>query len=156
MRRPFILLIVILLSVITMSPQPVAAQRPTVVNGGGTATVDGTTVFSQFGMGVVLREDGSAQGHFECLMAGISALPGLHVMSVGGQVHTGSVNGDGSVTFSGVGTVNFGDNGILRDEPFTVTVKPGGAGVGSLQLSCVPCGGKLPVETVHSGRIKIH
>jgi hypothetical protein len=155
MKRIGVMILALVLLATVLSPLGVFAQRPTVVNGGGTGSVDGSTVFSQFGMGVLLHSDGSAQGHFQCLMAGLAAIPGLHLMSVGGRVTSGALNPDGSVTFSGVGTVNLGDSGKLTDEPFTVTVTAGGVGVGTLQLSCGPCGGALPIETIFSGRIDI-
>ena len=90
-------------------------------------------------------------------------------MAVQGPVSGGDVNGDGSVTFSGVGTVNLGNGTIFGGIPFAVTVTAGGPGVGTLQLTVIgafdgvpgdtlPGNGNydLPVETVASGRIKIH
>src|SRR5439155_9281569 len=93
------------------SPLPVGAQVAVRVTGGGTGTFgadldgDGDIDGSQFGIGVTIRANGSAQGHFLCLMAGRSDILGLPVMAVQGPVSSGDGNGDGSVTFSGVGTV---------------------------------------------------
>ena len=102
-------------------------------------------------------------------MAGRSDILGLPVMAVQGPVRSGGVNGDGSVTFSGVGTVNLGNGTIFNGIPFNVTVTAGGPGVGTLQPTVMgafdgvpgdtlPGNGNydLPVETVASGRIKIH
>ncbi|HEV8637728.1 MAG TPA: hypothetical protein VG370_26205 [Chloroflexota bacterium] len=74
-------LLVVLLAVL---PASVGAEGPVVVNGGGTGTVDGATPFSQFGLGLSIQPDGAVRGHFECLVAGASAVPGLHLMSEGG------------------------------------------------------------------------
>jgi len=157
------------------SPLPVGAQVAVRVTGGGTGTFgadldgDGDIDGSQFGIGVTIRANGSAQGHFLCLMAGRSDILGLPVMVVQGPVSSGDVNGDGSVTFSGVGTVNLGNGTIFGGIPFAVTVTAGGPGVGTLQLTVIGAfdgvpgdtllgngNYDLPVETVASGRIKIH
>jgi hypothetical protein len=103
-------------------------------------------------------------------MAGRSDILGLHLMAVQGQVTEGHVNPDGSVTFSGDdGTVNLGNGTIFRGVPFVVKVTAGGPGVGTLQLTVIGAFDgvpgdtnvgngdyDLPVETVRSGRIKIH
>jgi hypothetical protein len=102
-------------------------------------------------------------------MAGRSDILGLSLMAVQGPVNTGQYNGNGSVTFSGFGAVNLGNGTIFSGVPFTVTVTAGGPGVGTLQLTVIgafdgvpgdtsPGNGNydLPVETVASGRIKIH
>jgi hypothetical protein len=146
------------------------------VTGGGTGTFDadldgdGESDGSQFGMGIIIHTDGSAQGHFLCLMAGRSDILGLLLMAVQGQVTEGNVNPDGSVTFSGDdGAVNLGNGTIFRGVPFEVVVTAGGPGIGKLQLTVIGAfdgvpgdtdigngNYDLPVETVHSGLIKIH
>ena len=191
MNKLALLLVAILLAAITLSPPFAVAQSTVRVTGGGTGTFadgdidpwdlgnppldgdldgDGDIDGSQFGIGVTIRtEDGSAQGHFLCLMAGRSDILGLSLMAVQGPVNTGTDNGSGSVSFSGVGTVNLGNGTIFSDIPFNVTVTAGGPGVGTLQLTVIgafdgvpgdtlPGNGNydLPVETVASGRIKIH
>lgn len=152
---------------------PALGAPVTIVSGGGTGTfhadldgdedVDG----SHFGMGVIIRGDGSAKGHFECLMAGNADILGLPLMAVEGKVSFGSVNGDTAI-FGGVATVNLGGGQIFRNVPFIVTVKAGGAEVGELQLTVIgafdgvpgdedPGNGDydLPVETVATGQITI-
>jgi hypothetical protein len=160
---------------IFLPPRAAVAQGNTRVTGGGTGTFgadldsDGDIDGSQFGMGVTIRADGSAQGHFLCLMAGRSDILGLHIMAVQGQVTDGSDNGDGSVSFSGSGTVNLGNGQIFTGVPFTVTVTAGDPEVGTLQLTVIGAfddvpgdtvtgngNYDLPIETVSSGRIEIH
>src|SRR5262245_63421913 len=173
--RTLVLLLTGMLLALSFTPHPASAQGAVRVTGGGTGTFnadldgDGDIDGSQFGIGVTMRADGSAQGHFLCLMAGRSDILGLSLMAVQGPVSTGSDNGNGSVTFSGVGSVNLGNGTIFNGIPFTVTVTAGGAGVGTLQLTVIgafdgvpgdtnPGNGNydLPIETVNSGRIKIH
>ncbi|MBI3304337.1 MAG: hypothetical protein HYZ72_19905 [Deltaproteobacteria bacterium] len=102
-------------------------------------------------------------------MAGRSDILGLSLLAVQGPVTSGSDNGDGSVTFSGSGTVNLGNGQIFTGVPFKVTVTAGGPGVGTLQLTVIGAfdgvpgdthigngNYDLPIETVSSGRIKIH
>lgn len=151
-----------------------AAAPPALVSGGGTGTfeadLDGDTDIdgSAFGFAVVLLADSAARGHFQCLMAGRSDILGLHLMQVTGLVSAGQANPDGSATFSGAATVNLGDGTIMAGVPFVVTVTPGGAGAGTLQLSVIgafdgvpgdsnPGNGNydLPVETVRSGGVRV-
>jgi hypothetical protein len=176
MKSLMLLLTAILMTATTLLLVPADAQSSTRVTGGGTGTFDadldgdGDIDGSQFGMGVTVRDGGSAKGHFLCLMAGRSDILGLFLMAVQGPVNEGNDNGDGSVTFSGDdGTVNLANGTIFGGIPFQVTVTAGGPGVGTLQLTVigvfdgVPGDANigngnydLPVETVASGRIKIH
>ena len=160
---------------IILSPLVVVAQAPLLVSGGGKGTFeadldgDGDIDGSQFGMGVSLLGNGSAQGHFECLMAGNSDILGLPLMAVEGKVTHGSSTADGSATFSGVANVNLGHGVMFKGVPFVVTVTAGGPGVGTLTLTVIgafdgvpgdtiPGNGNydLPTEMVASGQIKIH
>jgi hypothetical protein len=175
MRSLVLSLVTILTVAISLPPRPAIAQGGTRVTGGGTGTFgadldgDGDIDGSQFGIGVTIRADGSAQGHFLCLMAGRSDILGLPIMAVQGQVTEGSDNSDGSVTFSGSGTVNLGNGQIFTGVPFTVTVTAGDPEVGTLQLTVIGAfdgvpgdtfigngNYDLPTETVRSGRIEIH
>jgi hypothetical protein len=175
MKRLVLSLVTILTVAISLPPRPAAAQGNTRVTGGGTGTFgadldgDGDIDGSQFGIGVTIRGDGSAKGHFLCLMAGRSDILGLPIMAVQGQVTEGSDNADGSVTFSGSGTVNLGNGQIFAGVPFTVTVTAGDPDVGTLQLTVIGAfdgvpgdafigngNYDLPTETVRSGRIEIH
>ncbi len=120
------------------------ATHPVQVTGGGTTTFgadldgDGDVDGSHFGFSAVIASDGSAQGHFTCLMAGNADFLGLHVMAVQGLVTSGALDGH---SFSGTATVKVlnafgpGVQSIFRDIPFVVTVTPGGPGVATLQLT---------------------
>jgi hypothetical protein len=157
MKRLFILL----LAVVVLAPSQAVAASSTQVTGGGRGTVNGVT-FSQFGFGVSIAPGGSAQGHFNCLMAGSSLFPDPQfqpLMKVDGQVSSG-VPGTGTAVFSGTGTLNLGPSGRFPAQ-FSVVVTEGGPGVGTLTLTVLsPRLGltpvPLPVETVMHGGITIH
>src|SRR6266542_1472130 len=114
------------------------------VTGGGTTTFDadldgdGDVDASHFGFAAVIASDGSAQGHFTCLMAGNADFLGLHLMAVQGAVTRGALDGH---SFRGTATVKVlnafgpGVQSIFRDIPFVVAVTPGGPGVATLQLT---------------------
>lgn len=114
------------------------------VTGGGTTTFgadldgDGDVDGSHFGFAAVIAGDGSAQGHFTCLMAGNANFLGLRLMAVQGPVTSGAPDGR---SFSGTATVKVlnafgpGVQSIFRDIPFAVVVTPGGPGVATLQLT---------------------
>ena len=155
-------LLILLLAIVVLAPSHAAAAAgSTHVNGGGRGTVDGVRPFSQFGFGVSIDPGGSAQGHFNCLMAGSSAFPGFEpLMKVDGQVSSGSANaGAGTAVFVGSGTLNLGPSGRFPAE-FSVVVTEGGPGTGTLTLTVLsPRLGSapvtLPIETVTHGRITI-
>lgn len=114
------------------------------VTGGGTTTFgadldgDGDVDGSHFGFAAVIAGDGSARGHFTCLMAGNANFLGLHLMAVQGPVTSGVLDGR---SFSGTATVKVlnafgpGVQSTFRDVPFVVAVTPGGPGVATLQLT---------------------
>ena len=145
------------------------------VNGGGNGTfntdLDGDNDIdgSHFGIGISIFANGTAKGHFECNMAGNADILGLPLMAVEGKVGNGSLNADGSATFSGIATVNLGKGVIFRGISFTVTVTGGGPGAGTLQLTVMGAfdgvpgdtivgngNYDLPPETVASGQIRIN
>jgi hypothetical protein len=157
MVKKLLLAAAVLFTVGALGPATAVAGGPVVLSGGGTGTFDGIHPGSQFGMGVVFR-GGTVRGHFNCVMAGRSAFPGLRLMKVGGRVTTGSVDpAAGTATFSGVGTLHM--NEAKSQVAFTVDVTRGGPGVGTLQLTVdgPPVGlFPLPVEHVASGQISVH
>jgi len=95
-------------------------------HGGGTTTFgadldgDGDIDGSHFGFAAVIAGDGSAQGHFTCLMAGNANFLGLRLMAVQGPVTSGAPDGR---SFSGTATVKVlnafgpGVHSIFRDIP---------------------------------------
>src|SRR5438552_12274282 len=103
------LLLVLATAALALAPTSLAAG-PTVANGGGHGTVDGTTPFSQFGFSVTKAGDGSVQGSFNCLMAGVSRFPGFTLMAVRGQI-TNAVIADGAASLDGVGMFQTGNQG---------------------------------------------
>jgi hypothetical protein len=157
MVKKFLLAAAVLLTIGVLGPATAVAGAPVVLSGGGTGTFDGIHPGSQFGMGVVFR-GGSVQGHFNCVMAGRSAVPGLRLMKVDGQVTTGSVNtAAGTAMFKGNGTLHM--NNATSQVEFTVNVAHGGPGVGTLQLTIKgPPVGLLPLDVEHvaTGQISMH
>ena len=157
MVKKFLLAAAVLLSVGALGPATAVAGAPVVLSGGGTGTFTGTRPGSQFGMGVVFR-GGTVQGHFNCVMAGRSAVTGLRLMKVDGQVTTGTPDTKaGTATFGGTGTLHM--NNATSQVEFTVNVVRGGPGVGTLQLTITgpPVGSlKLDVGHVVTGQISLH
>jgi hypothetical protein len=154
---------------------PTGAAAPTMVTGGGTGTFgadldgDGEIDGSHFGFAVIKRAGASARGHFMCQMAGNADFLGLKLMLVEGRILSASFSADGSVTFTGSGSVNLADGTVFRDVPFIVSVTAGGRGLGTMQLTVIGAfdgvpgdtqagdnNYSLPVETVATGLISIH
>ncbi len=142
--------------VASVAARPVSAQgKKTVhVGGGGTAAFDqdpnliGAT--TQFGIGVNINSDGSANGNFECNIPGLLA---LHIMPT-----SGSYSG-GVATFSGPGIVHFAGGGTFFLPNWTVSATAGGAGVGTFCLSPDSYGNPYPAcdhEVVVNGNITIN
>ena len=156
--------------------QSAAAPHSVQATGGGTTTFgqdldgNGAINLSHFGFTAVIASDGSAHGHFMCLMAGNAEILGLKLMSVQGPVTFGRADGTG---FGGTATVKVfagnGQNSVFANVPYSVVVTPGGAGVGTLKMTVygvfdgvagdgVIGNGNydLAKETLRSGRITIH
>jgi hypothetical protein len=153
MRKTAFLLV--LVAAAFAAPQAFPAG-PSNANGGGIGTIDGTSPFSHFGFGVTFGAGGTAQGHFNCLMAGNAAFPGFEpLMKVDGRVSAGSVSPAlGSAEFTGTGTLNLGPSGRMP-ALFHVAVTDGAAGVGTLTLTVIAPAFPLPTETVMAGRITV-
>lgn len=158
--------------------QSAAARRSVQATGGGTTTFgqdldgNGAINLSHFGFTAVIASDGSARGHFMCLMAGNAEFLGLKLMAVQGPVTFGSADG---THFGGTATVKVfhafgnGRESMLMNVPYSVVVAPGGAGVGTLKMTVYGVFDGIPgddisgngnydlaKETVRSGRITIH
>jgi len=106
--------------------------------------LDGST----FGVGVVVYPDGTATGDFEIVLTGTSLLGEPQNISLEGKVSAGSVNLDGSVSFSGTGTLDMGDGSLSASVPFSVVVTTGG-----LQLTIGAS--VLPTQTLSAGSVFI-
>ena len=140
-----------------LAPHPVAAQPLSVVatlNGGGTANVDDGQGTSLFGWGVQCLSNGSARGNFECVDDIFALFPGNFF----GRVTSWSMNGDGTISFSGLGkNINFPGGLFAIDLPYTVTIQQfGGPGVGHWTLDVPFFGGIVCFETLTSGQIVVH
>jgi hypothetical protein len=163
---------------VTSAAQSAAARPSVQTTGGGTTTFgadldgNGSINLSHFGFTAVIANDGSAHGHFMCLMAGNAEILGLKLMAVQGPVTFGSADG---TRFGGTATVKVfhafgnGRESSFQNVPYSVVVAPGGAGVGTLQMTVsgvfdgvagdVVLGNgnyDLAKETLRSGRITIH
>ena len=95
--------------------------------------MDGATPFSQFGLQLARRPDGRVTGCFNCLMAGVSEVPGFDLMAVRGQVTSAEFSGD-QVSFQGTGMLQTGNQG-RSPATFQVVVTEGGPGAGTLRLT---------------------
>lgn len=106
-----------------------AAQAgPVNVAGGGTAAFTDPRfggLTTQFGIGVAIHPGGKATGDFACVIKGVLAFQMI--------VTGGTVNGDGTVSLTGIGMVYFAGGGMLIF-PSTLDVKAGGPGVGEFCL----------------------
>jgi hypothetical protein len=140
-----------------MAPAPVAAQADVAgVTGAAEASFPNGAIFNgvrlrglTLGQGVSLAQDGSATGQFQAVLIGTTLLGAPREVTVEGEVRTGIVGGDGSVTFSGTATVDMGNGTMpLSGVPFTVT-----ASTGSLTLTLNAIA--LPTATVNAGSITI-
>lgn len=165
--RAGMLLGLLVLGLAVVRPGDVAAGAGLRVTGGGTGTFladldgDGNIDGSHFGIGAHILGDGEAKGHFECLMAGNTAILGLPIMAVSGTVTGGAENSPGNVTLSGLAKVILGNGLNFNDVPFEVILTEGIAGEATIQLHLMggyaggPGDFDLPVEVVATGRIMI-
>ncbi len=156
MRRLFGALVAVAGACVLLVPAAVAGG-PTIANGGGNGTFDGSTSGSHFGFGVIYGT--GARGQFQCNMAGNSAFDSLHEMGLEGTVSDGSVNAAlGTATFSGSAVLHV--NGHASTIGFEVEIHAGGPSVGWLHLTVFnsPFGPvfTFPVEHVLTGQITIH
>ena len=153
MKKRLAVLLVVCSAALVGGVGAVSAEPPeVVVNGGGQATFDFFDGGTNFAIGARISSDGSASGHFNCVIAG--------GVTISGQIDQGWVNNDGSVTFTGLATVQdkfFGTPPfiLIKGEPFTVTFWEGGPGVGRFLYddTVVPDPGDF--ETVATGNIRI-
>ena len=125
----FIVLGLLATLAVAAAPAPVKTNAVAKVSGGGTADFIptpnsvNTSGFTNFSVGLTIYPNGAAHGHFVC---GVPA-----VITISGEVLTGVVNSDGSVTVSGLA---HGYDHVLQstytDLPFTARFRAGGPGVG--------------------------
>src|SRR5438046_4581988 len=139
-----------------LAPAPVAAQDAAGVTGAAEATFPDGATFNgiplrglTLGQGLFIAPDGSATGQFQAVLLGSSLLGTPQNITVEGEVSSGSVGADGSVTFSGTATVDMGDGTpALPGVPFTATVSAGSLGL-------ILNGTALPTATLSAGSIAV-
>ncbi len=165
MRKLVCLRLVTLVAAVCLASLPIvaAASDPTIVahvNGGGTGlfvppsvTPTDMGITTNFAVGLTVYSDGSAKGHFTCLVPGFVVIVGLYDSASYDEV-------TGIATASGIGVVKL-VNDITIPVCFTNTFKAGGPGVGIFTLS--EDSGFFPVypvdvdtEVVIKGKITIH
>ena len=101
---------------------------------------------STFGAGVIIGASGTAEGSFETILSGTTAL-GAQNITLEGNVQSGTANADGSVTFSGTSTEDTCSCGqVLTGVPFTVRMTTSG-------LTLVVGTTTLPTQTLTDGGI---
>ena len=143
-----------LAATVALAPAEATAAAAQFASGGGQGTTDAATPFSQFGFEVARHPDGRVTGSFNCLMAGISEVPGFDLMAVRGQVTSAEFSGD-QVSFTGTGMLQTGNQGRTL-ATFRVVVTEGGPGDGTLQLTLLtPFELVLPTEHVLNGQISL-
>jgi hypothetical protein len=157
MTRLRFILIAILGLVSALAPASVAAQDDAArVSGACEATLPEGVAFygvllkgMQLGQGVLIAADGSAAGQFHAVLSGTSFFGQAQEVTVQGEVNAGAAGGDGTVTVSGIATLNMGDGSVpLVGVPFTVTASTGG-----VQLSVD--GASFPPATITAGSVTI-
>ena len=142
--------------VLSAAPANVLAAGDTTVIGAGAGVYPSGTQLSgitlsglQFGQGVLIFADGSADGDFDAVLLGTSILGASQNITVEGKVTAGAANADGSVTFSGTATVDMGDGTLPAvGVPLTVTATTEG-----LQLTLGAS--ILPLAALTAGTISI-
>jgi hypothetical protein len=149
---------IILAAALLLSAAPVsvlAAGDTTVIGAGAGVYPSGTQLSGvtlsglQFGQGVLIFADGSAEGDFEAVLLGTTILGAPQNITVEGKVSAGATNADGSVTFSGTATADMGDGTLPAvGVPFSVTATTQG-----LQLTLGAS--ILPLTTLSAGGISI-
>jgi hypothetical protein len=136
---------------------PLKAKAVAKVSGGGTAdfivTPNSVTTsgFTDFSVGVTVYDDGTAQGHFVCMIPA--------VVTISGDVLTAVVNGDGSVTVTGLGRgYDHFSQTAFSDLPFSARFRRGGPAVGGFDYrdeSGYFGPGQFDTEVIRRGMIQI-
>jgi len=154
--KKFLVVVSVVLLALLMNPQRGGAVGDTYV----TAAVDGAFATpsvlsgvqlngSSSGFGVIIYADNTAEGDFQTVLAGVSALGTAQNIAISGKVTAGAANLDGSVTFSGTASVDLGDGSVpLQGVPFSVTATTQG-------LQLVVGATTLAPQTLTGGAITI-
>jgi hypothetical protein len=143
----------IALAVIAVTPAFVTAQSEgrSVAGAASGALPSGATVgvipvsSLDLGTGVLIEADGSAAGVFHAVLQG-SALGQPRRLTVEGKITQGTVASDGSVSFSGTGTLDLGDSTPPVPIGFLNVVVGGNSLVLSIDSATLPA--QLTIGTV--------
>jgi hypothetical protein len=151
-------MLAVIVAVASTATGAVAIDDPTTetqVAAAATAYFESGTTFhgiplqsSNFGIGVVVYSNGAAVGNVEIELSGTTPLDQTQKITVVGNVAAGTVNVDGTVSFSGTGTLDMGDGSFPLSVPFTVVLTTSG-----LQLTIDTTA--LPTLPVSDGSIFI-
>jgi hypothetical protein len=103
---------------------------------------------STFGIGIVVRPDGSAVGTFQTVLLGSTLLGNSRSIALEGSVQGGSTDASGSVSFWGTATLDMGDGTPPTDVPFNAIATTSGL---LLTIGAT----ELPAQTLGAGSISI-
>jgi hypothetical protein len=154
----YVTLIVLGMVALAFAPTPTTAATE-----GGTITGTAQGIFPagtalgpvaldglQLGTGVIVDPDNSAVGCFHVVLTGHSLLGKTQEITVEGKVSQGVVDQNGTASFSGIATLDFGDGAPVRPGvPFSVTTTSGSLvmAIGSTTLPPASLtGGSVTIE----------
>ena len=154
MKRHATLIMIILTLAVLLLPASAFSQTTGVAGAGaGTlpagASMTGVSLSGlNFGMGVIIPGDNTADGQFQAMLLGTTLLGLAQNIQVQGEVDSGTL-GTGSRTFSGLATVDMGDGTpLLTNVPFTVTAT-------ATSVALLIGATNLPAATLTAGSIII-
>ena len=155
-RHTISITISVLTLAIVLAPGSLFGQDTRGVTGVGKASLPAGTSLSGvsltgllFGMGVYIPGDGTSAGSLQVSLPGTTLLGQAQTIEVTGTAASGTINIDGTRTFSGTATVDMGDGTpLLTAVPFSVIASATG-----IILSVATT--TLPAATLTSGVIQI-
>jgi hypothetical protein len=142
--------------VIILLRASVFGQSTSGATGAGAGSFPGDTTFNgvsvsgmHFGIGVFTPGDTTAKGDFKATLLGTTALGLPQNIEIAGNAASGTINTDGTRTFSGTATVKMGDGSPpLSGVPFTVR-----ASINTLLMTVGV--NNLPLASLTHGKITI-
>jgi hypothetical protein len=154
MKRHATLIMIILALAVLLLPASAFSQTTGVAGAGAGTLPAGTSMTGvslsglNFGMGVIIPGDNTADGQFQAMLLGTTLLGLAQNIQVQGEVDSGTL-GTGSRTFSGLATVDMGDGTpLLTNVPFTVTAT-------ATSVALLIGATNLPAATLTAGSIII-
>jgi len=154
-RHTISITISVLTLAFVLAPGSLFGQDTRGVTGVGKASLPAGTSLSGvsltgllFGMGVYIPGDGTSAGSLQVTLPGANALGQAQTIEVTGTASTGTINIDGTQTFSGTATEDLGDGTAPLTVPFTVIASATGV---TLTVGLTT----LPAATLTSGTIQL-